>query len=134
MIVLSALVFVFVLGGLAAATADLLVLENQSAMARDAAFLGAQAGGSQVDIGSAGSTDVPTTGTLTLDASAATVCQRAVAHADPGSTATCSVAAGTITVDVTQEVKLPLGLFGSTATVRAHARGGPAAGTVTASQ
>ena len=66
-LLITGLVFVFVLFGLIAVVGDLLTLSNAAATARDAAFLGAQAGGSDVDIASAASTDVPTSGTLTLE-------------------------------------------------------------------
>ena len=128
----TGLVFVFVLAGLIAVVGDLLVMSNASAKARDAAFLGAQAGGSDVDIASAAATDIPRSGDLTLSASATADCEQAAAIADPGVTVTCSVSGGRITVQVTQQVQLPIQLLGSTVTVRAQAQGGPAAGTVTA--
>ena len=131
-IVLTALVFVFVLAGLLAVVGDLLVMENASAQARDAAFLGAQAGGQNVDLSSVENQDVPSSSNLTLAPSAVVACESAAAHADPGVTATCSISGGTITVDVNRSVSLPLQLVGTTAVVRAHALGGPAVGTVSA--
>lgn len=128
----TGLVFVFVLVGLIAVVGDLLTLSNAAAKARDAAFLGAQAGGSDVDIASAASTDVPSSGTLTLSPAAVDDCHGAALTTDPGSTVTCTVSGGRITVSVTQVVSLPVQLFGQTATVHAQAQGGPAAGTVTA--
>lgn len=128
----TGLIFVFVLLGLVAAVGDLLVLGNESAKARDAAFLAAQAGGSDVDITSAANTDIPHSADLTLSASAVDDCKQAAIAADPGITVTCSVSGGRISVAVSQEVHLPIQLFGATAIVRAQAQGGPAAGTVTA--
>ena len=131
-LLITGLVFVFVLFGLIAVVGDLLTLSNAAATDRDAAFLGAQAGGSDVDIASAASTDVPSSGTLTLSQTAVTDCQQAAAATDPGITVTCTVSGGRISVAVSQVVELPIQLFGRTATVRAQAQGGPAAGTVTA--
>ncbi|MDQ6857036.1 MAG: hypothetical protein M3Z57_08185 [Candidatus Dormibacteraeota bacterium] len=131
-LLITGLVFVFVLFGLIAVVGDLLTLSNAAATARDAAFLGAQAGGSDVDIASAASTDVPSSGTLTLSQTAVTDCQQAAAATDPGITVTCTVSGGRISVAVSQDVELPIQLFGRTATVSAQAQGGPAAGTVTA--
>ena len=128
----TGLVFVLVLGGLIAVVGDLLVVSNASARARDAAFLGAQAGGSDVDIASAAAVDVPRSSVLTLSAAASTDCQQAAAAADPGVSVTCSVSGGRITVEVSQRVQLPIQLLGSSVTVRAQALGGPAAGTVSA--
>ena len=128
----TGLVFVLVLGGLIAVVGDLLVVSNASARARDAAFLAAQAGGSDVNIASAAAVDVQSSSVLTLSAAASTDCERAAAAADPGVTVSCSVSGGRITVDVSQKVELPIQLLGSSVTVRAQALGGPAAGTVTA--
>jgi len=128
----TGLVFVLVLGGLIAVVGDLLVVSNASAKARDAAFLAAQAGGSDVNIASAASVDVPHSSQLTLSAAATTDCEQAAVAADPGVSVTCSVNGGRITVDVSQKVQLPIQLVGGSVMVRAHALGGPAAGTVTA--
>ena len=128
----TGLVFVFVLFGLIAVVGDVLVLSNGAAKARDAAFLAAQAGGSDVDLSSVANTDVPKSSDLTLSSTAVGECEQAAQVADPGITVKCSVTGGRITVEVSQSVTLPIQIFGSTGTVRAQAQGGPAAGTVTA--
>ena len=128
----TGLVFVFVLFGLVAVVGDVLVMSNEAAKARDAAFLAAQAGGSDVDLSSVANTDVPKSSDLTLASGAVSQCEQAAQTADPGITVTCTVNGGRISVQVSRTVQLPIQMFGNTATVRAQAQGGPAAGTVTA--
>lgn len=128
----TGLVFISVLFGLIAVVGDVLVMSNEAAKARDAAFLAAQAGGSDVDLSSVANTDVPKSRDLTLSAAAVARCEQAAKTADPGITVTCVVSGGRISVQVSRSVQLPIQIFGNTATVRAQAQGGPAAGTVTA--
>jgi len=108
------------------------VLGNESAKARDAAFLAATAGGADVDISSTASSDLTQTSNLRLASNAVHDCEQAAGIADPGVTVTCTVSGGRIAVSVSKSVTLPIQVFGASATVRAQAQGGPAAGTVTA--
>ena len=129
-LVFTALVFMLVMVGLLATVANLLVLIDSSAQARTAAYVGAVAGGQQVDPGGV-------TGTLTasvpLLGDAAQVCQQEAGLADPGDavTVSCSVSGDVVTATVCEAVQYPVSLLGLGGTVCDTEHAGPAFGTVT---
>lgn len=127
-IVLTALVVTTVLGALLVAVADLLVLSSESTRADTAAYLGAQSGAESVDTTSFAS-GVTSSGQLRLGSDAVANCERAVAAADAGATATCVVSGPSITVTVSKDIRLPVPFVGVSSTVRSVHQAGAALGT-----
>jgi hypothetical protein len=129
-LVLTALVFVFVMVALLAAVADVLVLIDASAQVRSAAYVGAVAGGQDVNPGAV-------SGQLTaagpLSAEAGGVCAQQASLADPqASPPSCTVSGETVTAGVCQVVRYPVSVFGLSGEVCDTERAGAAFGTVTA--
>jgi hypothetical protein len=128
-LVLTALVFVFVMVALLATVADVLVLIDASAQVRSAAYVGAVAGGQAVNPGAV-------SGQLTaagpLSAEAAGVCDQQASVADPQGSPSCAVSGETVTARVCQVVRYPVSVLGLSGEVCDTERAGAAFGTVTA--
>lgn len=125
---MTALVFVFVLAGLLAVIANVLVLVDASAQVRSAAYVGAVAGGQDV---SPGAVSGALTSAGPLSAEAPRTCQQQAARAAPvGAEADCSVSGGVVSATVCASVQYPVGLLGPGGRVCDTEHAGAAFGTV----
>ena len=127
MLILTALVFVFLMVAIVAAVADLLVMIDASARARSAAYAGAVAGGQDVDPAEVSG---PIADAGPPSAAAPGVCRQDAQLADPEATATCSVSGALVTATVCQTVRYPVALLGLGGQVCDTEHAGAAFGTV----
>ena len=128
-LILTALVFVFLMATLLAVVADLLVMIDASARARSAAYAGAVAGGQTVDPAAVSGT---LSGAGPLGAAAPAVCRQDAQLADAEASASCTVSAGVVTATVCQRVAYPVAVLGIGGQVCDTERAGAAFGTVRA--
>lgn len=127
MLLVTALVFVFVLAGLLAVIANLLVLLDAGAQVRSAAYVGAVAGGQDVNPGAVSGA---LTSTGPLSAAASQVCRQQAALAAPsGADTTCAVDGDVMRATVCASVQYPVGLLGPGGRVCDTERAGSAFGT-----
>ena len=129
MLVLTVLVFVFVMVALLATVADVLVLIDASAQARSAAYVGAVAGGQDVNPGAV-SGQLTVAGPLNGDAGR--VCEQQASVADPQASPSCTASGETVTATVCQVVRYPVSMLGLSGKVCDTEHAGAAFGTVTA--
>lgn len=128
-LIFTTLVFVLVMVGLLATVANLLVLIDASAQVRSAAYVGAVAGGQDVNPGAVSG---PLVASGPLSSDAYQVCQQQAALADPAASApSCSVSGGVVTARVCQTVQYPVSLLGLGGQVCDTEHAGSAFGTVT---
>ncbi len=128
-LVLVALVLAFVLGGLLAAVADLVVYTGEQTQADTAAELGAVSGSQAVDPARFPS-GIGSTAQLRLGPDAVPTCKEAAVVADPGADVTCTASGSTMTVQVSKHIRLPIPIFGLGSTVESRHQAGAALGTV----
>lgn len=129
-LVFVALVLTFVLGGLLAAVADLVVEASEQTQADTAAELAAISGAQAVDPAQF-SSGIGSTAQLRLGPQAAVAnCQSAAGVADPGVEVSCTVSGSTLTAHVTKQIHLPIPFFGVGGNVEATHQAGAALGTV----
>lgn len=128
-LILTALVFVFLMVTLLVVVADLLVMIDASARARSAAYAGAVAGGQTVDPAAVSGT---LSGAGPLGAAAPDVCRQDAQLADAEASASCSVSGNVMTATVCQRVAYPVALLGVGGQVCDTERAGAAFGTVRA--
>ena len=126
-LILTALVFVFLMVGLLAVVANLLVTIDASARARSAAYAGAVAGGQNVD---PAAVTGPITNVGPPSAAAPAVCRQDAQIADPQATASCSVSGAVVTATVCERVQYPVALLGLGGQVCDTEHAGAAFGTV----
>ncbi|HUY61027.1 MAG TPA: hypothetical protein VMW49_04050 [Candidatus Dormibacteraeota bacterium] len=115
-LLMAVLVLSLVGVGLLATVGDLAVLASRQSAADTASYLGAEAGAADL---------LPAStyqGQRVLASGAADVCAATAQQNDLAATVTCTQSAAGVRARVRQVVALPIGFFGSTATVAASRR------------